>query len=204
MAGSGLYVSLDGGANLVGDASKVKSNHAELGGSDWSFSFGFGFAGGVGYDFGDFRVDAEVSYLSSPVIATLSGTTPNKDDKRGNFTVFGGTANIWLDVDTGTAFTPYIGAGGGGALISYTISEDTPIPVLSKKVLSAWALAFQGGAGVVYQLTDAIGLDLGYRLFGIVNPQLKSTTKIVGDEYVTVSPGLMLTHRVNLGIDVAF
>jgi opacity protein-like surface antigen len=203
MAGSGLYVSLDGGANLVGDASKVKSNHAELGGSDWSFSFGFGFAGGVGYDFGDFRVDAEVSYLSSPVIATLSGTTPNKDDKRGNFTVFGGTANIWLDVDTGTAFTPYIGAGGGGALISYTISEDTPIPVLSKKVLSAWALAFQGGAGVVYQLTDAIGLDLGYRLFIVVNPQLKSSKKIDGD-YVTAEPGLMLTHRVNLGIDVAF
>ena len=45
-------------------------------------------------------------------------------------------------------------------------------------MLSAWALAFQGGAGVVYQLTDAIGIDLGYRLFGIINPQLKSTEEI--------------------------
>jgi opacity protein-like surface antigen len=203
MGGTGLYGSLDVGAILVGDATKVKAKHGAELETDWSFSFGFGFAGGVGYDFGDFRVDAEVSYLSSPVIATLSGTTPNKDDKRGNFTVFGGTANIWLDVDTGTAFTPYIGAGGGGALISYTISEDTPIPVLSKKVLSAWALAFQGGAGVVYQLTDAIGLDLGYRLFGIINPQLKSTEEIA-DQYATATLGLLLTHRVSLGVDIAF
>jgi opacity protein-like surface antigen len=206
MGGTGLYGSLDVGANLVGDASKVKSNHAELGGSDWSFSFGFGFAGGVGYDFGDFRVDAEVSYLNAGFAVTDTGKEPGASDPRGGFTLFAGTANVWLDVDTGTAFVPYIGVGGGGGYVSATAPKNAAVGLvdLSEKVFSGWVFAFQGGAGVVYELTDAIGLELGYRLFGIVNPQLKSTKKIVGDEYVTVSPGLMLTHRVNLGIDVAF
>jgi opacity protein-like surface antigen len=214
MAGSGLYVSLDGGANLVGDASKVKAKRGSTdlkeADTDWSFSFGFGFAGGVGYDFGDFRVDAEVSYLNAGFAVTEAGEDPGTNDPKGGFTLFGGTANVWLDVDTGTAFVPYIGVGGGGGYVSATAPKGLMLPDgdskldLSEKVFSGWVFAFQGGAGVVYELTDAIGLELGYRLFGIVNPQLKSTTKIVGDEYVTVSPGLMLTHRVNLGIDVAF
>jgi opacity protein-like surface antigen len=208
MGGTGLYGSLDVGANLVGDASKVKSKlgSAELPDTDWSFSFGFGFAGGVGYDFGDFRVDAEVSYLNAGFAVTPTGDTPGSSAPKGGFTLFGGTANVWLDVDTGTAFVPYIGVGGGGGIISATAPKGGAADLLgvSEKVFSGWVFAFQGGAGVVYELTDAIGLELGYRLFGIVNPQLKSTKKIVGDEYVTVSPGLMLTHRVNLGIDVAF
>jgi opacity protein-like surface antigen len=211
MGGTGLYGSLDVGANLVGDASKVKSKlgSAELPDTDWSFSFGFGFAGGVGYDFGDFRVDAEVSYLNAGFAVTPTGDTPGSSAPKGGFTLFGGTANVWLDVDTGTAFVPYIGVGGGGGIISATAPKGGAADLLgvSEKVFSGWVFAFQGGAGVVYELTDAIGLELGYRLFGIINPQLKSTEKLdtpLGKDYVTVSPGLMLTHRVNLGIDVAF
>jgi opacity protein-like surface antigen len=213
MAGSGLYVSLDGGANLVGDASKVKAKRGSTdlkeADTDWSFSFGFGFAGGVGYDFGDFRVDAEVSYLNAGFAVTEAGEDPGTNDPKGGFTLFGGTANVWLDVDTGTAFVPYIGVGGGGGYVSATAPKNAAVGLvdLSEKVFSGWVFAFQGGAGVVYELTDAIGLELGYRLFGIINPQLKSTEKLdtpLGKDYVTVSPGLMLTHRVNLGIDVAF
>jgi opacity protein-like surface antigen len=209
MGGTGLYGSLDVGAILVGDATKVKAKHGAELETDWSFSFGFGFAGGVGYDFGDFRVDAEVSYLNAGFAVTDSGVKPGNNPQKGGFTLFGGTANVWLDVDTGTAFVPYIGVGGGGGYVSATAPKNAAVGLvdLSEKVFSGWVFAFQGGAGVVYELTDAIGLELGYRLFGIINPQLKSTEKLdtpLGKDYVTVSPGLMLTHRVNLGIDVAF
>ena len=202
MGGSGFYGSIGGGAVLVGDSDKAKHGDDER---SLAFSFGFGGSGAVGYDFGDFRVDAEVSYLSSSFKYSLK-----KDDDvtaKGSLSILGGTANAWYDIDTGTAWTPYIGAGAGGANISAKITENKKIMVDNESIDSsfsgsAWAFAYQGGAGVQYQLTDAIALDLGYRLLGAFSAKLTQAAAD-GEKAETLTPSIM-THRVTLGVKFSF
>ena len=199
MGGSGFYGSIGGGAVLVGDSAKAKHQVGDTDATERSlaFSFGFGGSGAVGYDFGDFRVDGEVSYLSSAF--KYSMTKDAKVTSKGTLSVLGGTANAWYDIDTGTAWTPYIGAGAGGANISAKVTEDKAPGKFSG---SGWAFAYQGGAGVQYQLTDAIALDLGYRLLGAFSAKL---TQAAADDAAeeTLTPSIM-THRVTLGVKVSF
>ena len=197
MGGSGFYGSIGGGAVLVGDSAKAKHGDDER---SLAFSFGFGGSGAAGYDFGDFRVDAEVSYLSSAF--KYSAKKDDEETAKGSLSILGGTANAWYDIDTGTAWTPYIGAGAGGANISAKITENSKLAYDSSFSGSAWAFAYQGGAGVQYQLTDAIALDLGYRLLGAFSAKLtQAKTDDAAEE--TLTPSVM-THRVTLGVKVSF
>ena len=203
MGGSGFYGSLGGGAVLVGDSKKVKAKVSDedvtvtvVGAeTDWAYDFGYTFGGTVGYDFGDFRVDVEVGYLSVRGDVTFVG---EKDDKADNLTlaVLAGTANAWYDIDTGTPFTPYVGAGAGGANVSATI-KDTP-----EYKGTGWAFAYLGGAGVTYAITPQIEIDLGYRLLGALGVEVKHAN-YVPDLDVSFTPSIM-THRLALGVRFAF
>lgn len=82
--------------------------------------------------------------------------------------------NAYWDIETGTAFTPYIGAGIGASYIREGMTtgvgnarhynEDTN-----------WGLAWNVGAGVAYSITDNIALDLQYRFAGLGESELKHT-----------------------------
>jgi outer membrane autotransporter protein len=65
--------------------------------------------------------------------------------------------NAYYDIDTGTRFTPYVGAGLGYAHLKAKANGD----VYGSE--SADNLAWQLGAGVSYAATDNISVDLGYR-----------------------------------------
>ena len=213
MGGSGFYGSIGGGAVLVGDSKKSKASvkgavaGVEVvfqGESDWAFDFGFGVQGAVGYDFGDFRTDVEAVFLSASFDATPAGEV-NKNADNGSLSVFGGVASVWYDIDTGTAWSPYLGAGAGGANISAKITApgDKSDVIFSG---SGWAFAYQGGAGVQYQLTDSIALDLGYRLFGAISAKVKETDKDEETDVTvttTFEPKIM-SHRATLGVKVSF
>ena len=60
------------------------------------------------------------------------------------------------DIPTGSSFTPYIGAGVGAA--------RNTIKGYGKKE-SAWALAYQGIAGINYDVDANVGLGVEYRYF---------------------------------------
>ena len=62
--------------------------------------------------------------------------------------------NAYYDIDTGTKFTPYVGAGIGMAHLK---AKDDDWH--KSKTTFAW----QAGAGVSYAMTNNIALDLGYR-----------------------------------------
>ena len=66
--------------------------------------------------------------------------------------------NAYYDIDTGTKFTPYVGAGVGYAKIKGKLKS----PVLSDD-MSDTNFAWQVGAGVGYELTENVTMDAGYR-----------------------------------------
>ncbi len=66
--------------------------------------------------------------------------------------------NAYYDIETGTKFTPYVGAGVGLARLKAKIKQDDGS--VSK---SGTNFAWQVGAGVAYAVTDDLSVDLGYR-----------------------------------------
>lgn len=84
-------------------------------------------------------------------------------DKVGLQTVL---TNIWYDIPTGTAFTPYLGGGVGWAFLNYkntramTTGGETEGFTDEKDATNfAWSI----GAGVSYALSSHFTLDVGYR-----------------------------------------
>jgi opacity protein-like surface antigen len=77
---------------------------------------------------------------------------------------------IW-NIQTHSAFTPYLGGGVGGAALKLDITDfgsDT-----------AFTFAYQAIAGVKYALSEKLQLDLAYRFFGTLEPEwtINSTTQ---------------------------
>jgi opacity protein-like surface antigen len=97
--------------------------------------------GGIGYQFNDWlRSDVTVDYAGSYSVGWLHG---------GKLSTVSGLANVYLDIPTGTSFTPYVGAGAGMTWVNNDEND------------SGFAFDLTGGFAV--GLTDNVTLDIGYR-----------------------------------------
>lgn len=124
----GLYLRADAGWSFL-----------EWAGGDDDSAFAAG--GGVGYRFNDnLRADVRVDYAGEYDVA------PGAD-----MSVSSVLGNLYLDIPTDTAFTPYVGAGVGYGWTSVDNGNDND------------GLAYGLMAGVGVDLTDNVAVDLGYR-----------------------------------------
>lgn len=95
--------------------------------------------------------------------------------------IYSAMANVYYDLDTGTNFTPYVGAGLGYARVESTASVGE---VGLKQKSSADNLAWNVGLGVAYKVSDNLSLDAGYRYtdYGNVKDSYsKAATGFVGN-----------------------
>lgn len=139
------------------------------------------FAGvGIGYQFNNWlRFDLTGEYRGAAIqgrdqISYNFGTPTNQvNNYRGDIATFVGLANAYIDLGTWNCLTPYLGAGigfashsinsltdiganqpvGGGPSVSYAYGDS------ASKTGFAWALM----AGVSYDVTSNLKLDIGYR-----------------------------------------
>ena len=157
----GFYASVNYGVTLPADLTF---------GTD-AFKTDIGFLGGrlsVGYAIFGFRPELSGGYRVATIqkdTADSKGTGTNR-----NVTSIDAIASVYYDVDTGTPLTPYVGAGGGMSMITIRRGETANAP-------SAWAIAFQGAAGVGYDLTDSLTATLGYRLTGTLETEFTLADK---------------------------
>ena len=112
----------------------------------------------------------------------IPGKTPA--DVSGSAKQQGAMINVWYDFNSDSQWTPYVGLGLGyikvdlGSLeydnnaVAQRVLEvvhPAPVPTLSPGYVpevspTDTALAYQFGAGMSYKKSDAITIDLGYRL----------------------------------------
>ena len=132
---------------------------------DGSFSLG----AGVGYQITRYlRTDLTADYWFS---ADFNGSTsgvcggaPCTSTDAASYSTWLLLANAYADLGTYHGFTPYVGAGIGGAYVQWddlhnTIDGDTTVHAGSSNWRFAWALM----AGTSYCLTNNLKLDVGYR-----------------------------------------
>ena len=141
---------------------------------------------GVGYKAKWFRADltGDYGWRSLYSGATASGATPCPA-KFDTFTVM---LNGYLDLGTWAGFTPYVGAGIGGAQVSTSSYETVPPQLSLTPTVARWNVAWAAMAGVSYNMSYNLVIDVGYRhvnmgdvIGGPTDNQL-TVKKLTGDE----------------------
>jgi len=184
---SGWYLGGGLGANWLRDADVGGSGVAN---SKAEFDRGWAGAAAVGYGLGNgFRLEGELGYRSNDV-DKVGGASGGGDVSQWSL-----MGNALYDIQTGTAFTPYVGVGLGGVRIDVdggrtftggrTINDDDTV------------FAYQGILGVAYSLAPQWKLDLSYRYFASLDPSFKTNDNLKVD-------GENRNHTVLLGLRYEF
>lgn len=165
------YVSLFGGAAFApGDVADFVNYGVEYPDSyDFDDRAGYALGITVGTKVFDFmRIEGE---LSGTITRGEHYSTYYATNFESDVSALYLLGNVWLDLNTGSGITPYIG-GGLGAAYTYV------------NLLDMWSgdwgyhgvgFAYQLGAGVQVDVADNVKLDLGYRYKAASNLSLDDT-----------------------------
>jgi Opacity protein and related surface antigens len=130
----------------------------------------FSLGGGVGYQIDPhFRVDLTGDYwFKSDFEGSTSGFCadglPCTSSDKSSVEVFLLLANAYVDLGTYNGFTPYVGAGIGGAYVKWDeLTNTTRDGSFKHEGGGDWRFAYAAMAGVSYCLTENALLDVGYR-----------------------------------------
>jgi len=178
------YVGVEGGAMIVEDihfditSGTTKTVDAATAGHDYGYDVG----GNVGYDFGMFRIEAEVSYkgaaldtwrssLRTPLVgSTLGAPAAYYGGPGGKTTALSFMLNGMLDFGDDDGLQGFVGGGVGVARVKaekYALSQAGSFLDDSDTVF-----AWQAIAGIRAPITDRIDATLKYRFFNADNVKL--------------------------------
>ncbi len=118
-------------------------------------------------------------------------------------------ANAYVDLGTWGRFTPYVGAGIGGAHVKWdNLSNTAGGTTTSHRGTSSWRLAYALMAGTSYCINDRLEADLGYRFTHIEGGRMfEYADSIPGDAFLGAGPGYddgINTHEVRAGLRYKF
>ena len=136
---------------------------------------GFRLAYGMIFPAGDNNVRAEIEYGYNGKVKVSD--EDSKSETKSQALMLNG----YYDFNTGTAFTPYVGAGLGYARLKNTLSNDEASYSKSKG-----NFAWQVGAGVSYAVNNNVDIDLAYRFmdYGKVDHKdNRGKAKMRGNEF---------------------
>ena len=191
----------------------VPGTSVEAVGMGWDSSTFFGL--GVGYKLNDwFRADLTGEYRGksnfhgSDYVRFNGGE--GVDNYSGSKSEWVFLANAYVDLGTWWCVTPYIGAGIGGARVSIIgfrddgfndvngLSVSTTYAADASKFNFAWALH----AGITYQVTQSMSIDLGYRYLDMGNGTTGATRAFDGS-FANGGPftfNSITSHDLKLGV----
>lgn len=167
---------------------------------------------GFGYHFNDYlRADLNLGYLpgnkasfsyddTATVVAPATATVGAGSLK--NY-AFSGILNGYVDLGTYVGVTPYIGAGIGVVQSRYSLSADyftdngdasDDFSVRSSK--TKYSLAYTLNAGLAYQVSKNVLIDLGYQYFSAPDAEYVTATSL---NTFPVHKGIS-NHQIKLGL----
>ncbi len=163
-AKDGLYVGLGAGVSFAND-SDVTGTGVNV---TADYDTGYSIIGAIGNAYKNgLRGEFELGYRGLDV-GSVSGVTTGS----GDVNVFSFMINGLYDFKNKTKWTPYIGVGIGGANISADAVSPVGGSVLDESDL---VFAYQGIAGLTYQVNSNLGLYADYRYFATADPSFDLT-----------------------------
>ncbi len=149
----------------VGDAAMVPSV------VEFDTGFGSGTGFGVGFTNG-FRIEGEITIRRSGIDGLGSSFAPDSlpAEIGGLSTSWSFMANTIYSLDTGTALRPYVGAGVGAAITNFDVGHAGTGAALPSLGDSDASFAYQGIAGMEYDIGSGLGAGVEYRYFATQDP----------------------------------
>jgi OOP family OmpA-OmpF porin len=188
----GWYVGIEGGANWIQD---VNVTGVSVSGSTFpgsaSFDTGWAVLATVGYAFHNhFRLEGEAGYRHNKLDAhgTTSGSPTTGHGEMNELSLM---ANVLYDIPLGSRMTFTLGAGAGGDRAN--LKTDSGLDD------SQWAFAYQGIAGLAYDLSAHTQLTLNYRYFRVSSPTFDAPLGLGQIEFDDLQK-----HTVTLGLRYSF
>lgn len=195
LAADGFYVGVGAGLNMTRDADTSFSGGA-LDGTSTDMDFNRGFAGTLsgGYKFSNgLRTELELG-LRNNAVDNFGG------DASGRVRSLSLMGNVLYDINTGTAFTPYLGAGLGYARVKASGINGAGAIAAVNVDDSDSKFAYQGIVGVAYNFNPNLALTLDYRYMGTGSPDFAvspaATATSADSEY--------RNHTLMAGLRVSF
>ncbi|ALN74027.1 outer membrane protein [Aureimonas sp. AU20] len=207
--GTGWYLRGDATYDFSSDLEGSRTLRTPFGATtepyrDASLDETFGGGGGIGYRFTDMlRADVTARYsqpdfnarTDSSIFCGVGCTVRD----RGDAAMWDVMANAYVDLGTLAGFTPYVGGGVGAVHLSY----DKPslefcsalyCSTAPTKGEDSWRFAWSLSAGVAYDLTKNLALDIGYRYLNVES----------GDNYKLAGATVGLPGQTGIGSDDGF
>lgn len=196
----GLYLRGDVGASLGRDI-----GGSVLGGDGFAGDLGTSalFEVGVGYQLPyNLRTDLTVGYRPGFKVESRESTGALAVNADADVKSWAVMANVYYDIPTGTAITPYVGAGLGVAVntiddVTYSIGAGRIHENGHTKTRFAWSLQ----AGAAYAVTSNVKVDLGYRYIDLGSFETGGSST-VGP--VAKTEGDVRAHEVKIALRYAF
>jgi outer membrane protein OmpA-like peptidoglycan-associated protein len=179
------YVSADGGVSWLQDQDVSFPNASYTAEND----IGPAFLGAVGYSFGAIKVEGELGYRTNDVdkLKNLSGSSGGSTDA---YSVMG---NAIYDFNATGSWHPFVGLGIGAAYLDFDKVSRNSAELYSG---NSWEFAYQGFAGLSYDLDDNWSVKGQYRYFATTDGEVKTPAGLKGDaEYANHSVMVGLTYR---------
>jgi len=191
--GGGWYVSGSAGlAYLENSTSKSGASHFDASGDNP----GFDVTGAVGKQLSNgFRLEEELGYhqINLDHVTTYGGGQ-GSGTAGGDMSALSLMTNGYYDFDTGGPIKPFVGAGIGFARVGMNDVTVRGQPLVDDSDVD---FAYQGMAGVGYQLTPHGTLYTQYRYFAVNDP----TFNAAGGGQVRSE---MATHNIEIGYRLTF
>ena len=193
---------------------------------------GYKFGGVLGYHLDSairiegelFLARAEIDQITNTAVTIPGVPLGNLEvplDPTGTAEQFGAMLNLWYDIETGSDWTPYVGAGLGlirvdqgdlsydeGKLAKAVLARLQVPPALAdqlqvpKPSATDSAFAFQFGAGIGYALSETTTLNIGYRFQGLNGLEFTGMNPMTGTS-VRAETDLRV-HFLEIGIRQLF
>ncbi len=163
------YVGLEGGAMIVEDIDfTLADTNTQVLSTD--SDYGWDVDGIVGYDFGAFRLEAEVGYRraaaqehqTSVALAGIPAGIYGEDRSFGRASALSFMLNGLLDFGADDGIQGFVGGGAGVARVKYEQYGILPVTLLDD---SDTVFAWQAIAGVRAPLSENVDVSLKYRFF---------------------------------------
>lgn len=184
------YAGLSGGVTFLGDSDISGSSTGELGyesiGGIGTFALGY-VPPAAFQPFSNMRFEAELGYhYNGTDGATIGGAPVAAGDQLQAVSYMG---NIYYDFRNNSRWTPYLGAGAGGATVSLSKRSGLGNTTSNDNV---FAYQFMGGLSYAPVTMPMTEWGLGYRYFATQDPEFRTATgQIKVEDY--------RTHNVEVG-----
>lgn len=201
-----LYFRLDTGLAKSSD-NNTRSGNTKLNSGKSSDLKNSGYFGaGIGYRFDEhFRSDITLGFI--PGAKFSHEKTDGVEAKFGKVRTIAAMANIYYDITTVGAFTPYVTGGIGLAqnkIAETTVKDTKTNETYTAKAKSKINPAFQIGAGSSIYLGQGFNIDAGYRFLHAGKFESAKTTLSNSKETFDPIKGTVKDHLFLIGLRKEF